>query len=322
MDSSNLPRPLVPFKPPFWCRHPMLQTVIASQKFRKSGGSAMEDLATPIIFDCGDGIRLKGSYSRHPNSQGIFIFLHGWEGSENSTYVVSSSRYLYNLGYSIFRLNFRDHGDTHHLNETIFHAVRLSENYQAVRQAAKLEAGPSYIVGFSLGGNFALRLSRQLADYPIPNLEHVFSISPVIDPWEASPLIDKNPLIRQYFFKKWTTSLRKKEAAFPDLYDFAELLECKFIMDITDKFLPKYTEFEDKQTYFTSYAINPADLTDCKVDISIIMAKDDPIVPYSSLNELELSPRVKKIICDYGGHNGFFKTLRGPTWYDLSLIHI
>ena len=61
------------FKPPVWLRPAMVQTVIASQKFRKSGVHAMESCAREVILDCGadettqdcsgDAVRLMGSFS-------------------------------------------------------------------------------------------------------------------------------------------------------------------------------------------------------------------------------------------------------------------
>jgi predicted alpha/beta-fold hydrolase len=85
--------------------------------------------------------------------------LHGWEGSVDSTYLQRCGRSLYRHGYDIFRLNFRDHGDSHHLNSGIFYAVLLEEVYQAVIQAAEFaRGGPVFMIGFSLGGNFVLRI--------------------------------------------------------------------------------------------------------------------------------------------------------------------
>ena len=306
-----------PFTPPFWMRPALVQTLIASMKFRKRGQHEMETQSNAMIFDCDDGVRLQGSYAYNSNNRALVIFLHGWEGSENSTYVMSCARYMYDRGCSVVRLNYRDHGDTHALNAAPFHAQRLTEVQNAVEQAAGLSNGaPVYVVGFSLGGNFALRIASRLKDSPIEGLKHIVSISPVIDPWEASPLVDENPLIRRYFYKKWTTSMKKKQAAFPDLYDFSGVAQIKTVMGLTDMFLPAYTEFKDAAAYFNSYRIKPEDLLDCPVDVSVVMAKDDPVIPSEDVATLKTDERVKLVMTDHGGHNGFFTSLLGPTWYD------
>ena len=306
-----------PFKPPFWLRPSLVQTALASFKYRKRGKNPMIDAAVPKMLHCEDGVRLKGSYSRHPQNKALVIFLHGWEGSQDSTYVVACGRHMYNQGASIFRMNYRDHGDTHALNKGIFLSTHFNEVFDAVKQAAELADGaPVYIVGFSLGGNFSLRVARSLRDLTIKNLEHIFAISPVVDPWAAAPMVDVNPIYRRYFLKKWTASLRKKESIFPELYDFEPELKRNRVLAITEKVIPRYSDYPDMESYFNAYRVDPHDLKTCPVPISIITAEDDGIIPPDDIFKLDLNHNARRIIHKYGGHNGFFQSLTGPTWYD------
>lgn len=318
-----LPQGVAAFNPPLGLRHQLVQTILASLKFRKRGPNPMVDAGEDVILDCEDGVRLKGSYSRHPENKALVIFLHGWEGSQDSTYVVSAGRHLYARGASVFRLNYRDHGDTHDLNEGLFYSTLFNEVFDAVKQAAKRAQGaPVYIVGFSLGGNFALRIARSLRDLSIQNLKHIFAISPVIDPWSAAPLVDLNPLYQRYFLKKWTRSLRKKQALFPHLYDFTNILSQRTVLGITEKLLPAYSEFSDMKSYFDSYRVDKRDLENCPVPLSLISAADDGMIPIQNLLGLKLNHRARRIIHAHGGHNGFFQSLKGPTWYDDYIEHI
>lgn len=295
----------------------MVQTILASQKFRKSGTHIMEHSARDIVLDCGEGVRLQGAFSKHVDNRGMIILLHGWEGSQNSTYVMAHARFMYDQGYSIFRLNYRDHGDTHHLNEDIFHSARFDEVFGAVKAAIPLaEGAPVSIIGFSLGGNFALRIARASQAEPLPEIAHIFAVSPVIDPLRAAPTVDVNPLIRRYFVKKWTTSLVKKQAAFPARYDFGDLKRFRTVNALSAHFLPKYTPFPTEAEYFNAYRIWPDDLADCTVPLSIIMAADDPVLPAEDVLALRLNTKTALYYLPHGGHNGFFETLRGPTWYD------
>ncbi len=295
----------------------MAQTILASRKFRRRAAAHIQESAKKEILDCGDGIRLQGSLTEHPDPKGLFYFFHGWEGSEDSTYVLSCARFVYELGYSVFRLNFRDHGDTHHLNRDLFHSARLSEVENAFRQvASRVGDLPVYLVGFSLGGNFALRVVKSCSNKPVTNLKHVFAISPVIDPLRSSPIIDENKLIQRYFHKKWTASMAKKQAAFPGVYDFTEVLAERTVMGMSDVFIRSYSEFESADEYFHAYGIQDDDLIDTRVRTSIVMSNDDPVLNASDVMKLNLSSQVTRIMLDHGGHNGFFQSLRGPTWYD------
>ena len=135
-----------PFKPPFWLKPSFVQTALASFKYRKRGKNAMVDAAVPKLLHCEDDVRLMGSYSRNPQNKALVIFLHGWEGSQDSTYVVACGRRMYNQGASVFRMNYRDHGDTHALNEGIFLSTNFNEVFDAVKQAAELADGaPVYL---------------------------------------------------------------------------------------------------------------------------------------------------------------------------------
>ena len=63
-------------------------------------------------------------------------------------------------GFEVVRLNLRDHGATHHLNRELFHSCRLPEVVGAVRALALRFPGmPLVLAGFSLGGNFMLRVA-------------------------------------------------------------------------------------------------------------------------------------------------------------------
>jgi predicted alpha/beta-fold hydrolase len=230
---------------------------------------------------------------------------------------------MYARGASVFRLNYRDHGDSHDLNEGLFFSTRFNEVFDAVRQAARLGDGaPVYIVGFSLGGNFSLRIARSLRDLSIRDLKHIFAISPVVDPWGAAPLVDINWLYRRYFLKKWTRSLRKKQALYPHLYDFDAMLKEKRVLGITQKLLPKYSDYPDMESYFNAYRVDPHDLENCPVPISIITSSDDGMIPEEDILKLHLNDNAQSIIHRYGGHNGFFQSLTGPTWYDDYISNI
>ena len=171
-------------------------------------------------------------------------------------------------------------------------------------------------MGFSLGGNFALRVAREMKINPIANMAHIFAVSAVVDPVRAAPVCDENPFIRHYFLKKWRTSLYKKQAAFPDLYDFSDLADYKTVMGLSERVVPEYTPYETLADYFNDYRLWRDDLLDLNFPVTLISSDDDPVVPAAHLDDLRFGENVHDIRLPYGGHNGFFNTLRGPSWYD------
>lgn len=310
------------FSPPFYLKSAFAQTLLASSSVRKWGRSSMLDAAREVILNPIEDIRLQGFYSPQTNRQakGLVMLLHGWEGSANSAYILGTGKFLHNNGLSVFRLNYRDHGETHHLNPGLFYAVLLDEVFHAVRQVSDYESElPFYLVGFSLGGNFALRIARKCAGNPIPNLSRVVSISPVLDPEKSTHAIDRFRPIRKYFHKKWMRSLQKKQQRFPERYDFSDVFMLETVSGMTDLMIERYSDYGSASDYFRHYALLGDALRDIPVPTTIITAKDDPIIPVEDFYGLALNPHIDLIIHRYGGHNGFLETLSGRAWYERKM---
>ena len=132
---------VIDFAPSGWLANAHFQSIVPSLSLRRPllAKRSKELLAASDnrIIECGDGVRLLGHYSSQAAAgkapaKEVVILLHGWEGSAESIYVLSLGSHLFSLGYDIFRLNFRDHGPSHHLNEEIFHSCRLDEVVGAV----------------------------------------------------------------------------------------------------------------------------------------------------------------------------------------------
>jgi len=181
---------------------------------------------------------------------------------------------------------------------------------------------PFYLVGFSMGGNFALRIGRKCAENPIDNLSHIVSISPVLDPEKSTYAIDDVPLLRYYFLRKWQRSLKKKQASFPDLYDFSMVLALDTVAEMTDVMIDRYSDYENARAYFRDYAVLDDALVDVPVPTTIVTAKDDPIIPVDDFYHLKLNFLTDLIIHRYGGHNGFIESISGRAWYERKMIEV
>ena len=313
------------FKPAWYLRNGHVQTILASSHFRAWGKNRMRRAAREVVLTTDDGTRLLGQYSGHNsgNALGDVVLLHGWEGSADSTYIVCTGNALYEKGYNIFRLNFRDHGDSHHLNEGIFYAVLLEEVFQAVREMCRRAKNrPVFLIGFSLGGNFALRIARRMKLNPIDNLRHVAAISPVLNPASSTARVDQFPFIRNYFLKKWLQSLRKKQRLFPDRYDFTQVQPLGSVLAVTEYLLKRFSDFQSAREYFSEYTLLNDSLRELPVETTIITAADDPIIPVEDFHQLELNELTRLSIHAFGGHNGFIDGIFFKSWYEDALAAI
>lgn len=313
------------FIPPFCIRAPHVQAILASSKVRTWGRNPMVDAEEEMILDAGDGARLQGYFSPQVSgrSRGLVILLHGWEGSAESSYILSTGRYFYRHAYDTFRLNFRDHGDSHHLNEGLFLGTLIDEVFNVVKAVARMGEGENaYIIGFSMGGNFALRIARRCSREPIENLKHVACVSPALDPYKSTLAVDNDRLFLWYFMKKWRRSLLKKQGYFPARYDFTDVLRMGKCMEMTDVLIARYTDFSDSRDYFRRYTLLNDSLEEIGVPTTMITSADDTVIPIEDFHQLKLNDLTSLIIHRYGGHNGFIDSLLLNTWYDKRILQI
>ncbi len=313
------------YRPPWMLRSALLQTVLASRKIRTWGTATVRRRAREIILDVDEGVRLQGFLSSHSkeNKRGTAVVIHGWEGSAESAYVLCLARRLYDQGFDVCRLNLRDHGNTHHLNQGLFYATRIEETYQAVKRIAALSGpDPLYLVGFSMGGNFALRIGLACARKPIPQLRHIAAISPVLNPDKSTTVVDHFPMIRRYFMRKWKRSLKKKQRLFAGAYDFSQALNEGTIRQMSVLLIEKYSHFSSLTDYFAAYTLTHNALQALPVPATIITAQDDPIVPVEDFYGLKLNDASRLIVHRFGGHSGFIEDLTLTAWHERRLSNL
>jgi predicted alpha/beta-fold hydrolase len=318
------------FKPPVWMRSPHLQSLLVSlpvrRRFVERRAAVLLKASQEHLLDCGDGVTLQSFHSSPVGqaggrSAGIVVLVHGWEGSSDSLYMLSLAQTLFNAGYVVVRLNLRDHGSTHHLNRDIFHSCLLPEVVGAVKRVEEMYAGKRlHLAGVSLGGNFMLRVAARAGEVGL-NIGRVVAISPVLDPVETLHALETGlALYHWYFIRKWNRSLVKKQAAWPDYYDFAEFLRLTSLRDKTAEMVARFTQFASLDDYLNGYSITGDRLATLSSPATIITAEDDPIIPARGLERLVPSPYLKVTLTRHGGHCGFFDTLSGPTWLEKRLV--
>ena len=304
------------YRPPRWLRNPHVQSVLSSMPLRRAAGlrelRRLGAQTTEHIITVEDGVRLQGFHTRLPGreapTQGLVLLLHGWEGSSESSYMRHTAAQLLARGFEVFRLNFRDHGDTHHLNEGLFHSCRLGEVVQAAAEVSRrFPARPMLAAGYSLGGNFALRLALAAPGAGIP-LVHAAAVCPAIDPSAVMRTLESGqPFYHWYFMKKWRRSLSIKRALFPQQHDFDDSILAKDMRSLTHWLVERHTTMGGVEEYFDGYAVAGDRLAGLQVPVSVLAAADDPVIPVEGFPRLALPAHSILEIADFGGHCGFLE---------------
>lgn len=305
-----------------------VQSLLASSGLRRAAARMrfpdLHGASSEAILDCGNGVQLQGFHSVQsalPQARGLAVLLHGWEGSVQSSYLLVSAGRLLAAGFDVFRLHFRDHGDTHHLNEGLFHSCRIDEVVGAVR-AVQQRYTPrrTVLAGFSLGGNFALRVALRAPAAGI-QIAHAFAVCPPLDPAASLRQIEIAPwMYERYFIAKWVESLKRKQALFPQRYDFAAWLKKPTLRDLTARMVAGYTDYPSLEDYFNGYSIAGDRLSGLSVPATIVTSNDDPVIPVGDYHGLRLPGCAEMILTDHGGHCGFIEDWRLKSWIEDLLV--
>lgn len=312
----RMPERYVNFTPPLSLRSGHLQSLLGSSGLRRrvvlKRAVALQAASEVWTLDGGDGIRLQGLYAPQKSvSKGLAVLLHGWEGNVNSNYMLGTGARLFAEGFDVFRLNFRDHGDTHHLNDGIFHSCRIDEVVQALHDLQqRLGAQRWRLGGYSLGGNFSLRVGLRANPAGL-DLGRIVAVCPVIDPANAMHAMEQGVrFYERYFERKWSRSLESKRLAFPDLYGSENWHTIRGLRERTHYLATRHAGFESADEYFEGYSIAAGRLAELPVPATVLTAADDPIVPVRDFHELPENPALELLISRYGGHCSFLKNWR------------
>lgn len=287
-----------------------------SKHFRK--------LASQKVIPAGNGIRLSAVYNNQQQfNSPVVVLLHGWLGCSDSLYLITLGDFLFEQGFHVVRLNLRDHGKSHHLNEKIFHSCRIQEVINACIHIQHEFDQPISLIGFSLGANFALRINAFTTPKQL-ELNSTISFCPVIDPNSTLEALENSLLVyRNYFMQRWKVSFYQKSEVFPHLFSKEIFNQCKTLTQATEVLATRYAGFENLNSYLNGYSIAGERLTTLHAPADVVFAKDDPIIPWQDQSKLARSKYLNIHITEHGGHCGFLEPGLTSPWIDqFSLLHL
>ena len=264
------------------------------------------------------------SYEHQPAipARGQIVFLHGLEGSADAGYIRSFTATALQFGFAAHRMNFRTCGGTEALCRTMYHSGLTSDTAYVLQQIRRRTNSPLFLVGFSLGGNVALKLTGELGKNEL--LAGPVAVSPPIDLAACVKAIDRpgNIVYARRFLDRLRSRIRRKIALSPGSYS-AEFLDSVYsIWDFDNRFTAPLFGFGRAANYYaTQSAINYA--SQIRTPTLLIAAKDDPLVPFEIFRHpaIERNEAIEVLAPDYGGHIGFLSRRQPRFWVDLNAMN-
>lgn len=259
------------------------------------------------MFETEPGVKVLA----HENRNGgrgpapTLVILHGLASSSTAPYVRRLTQAALSKGYQVIRPNIRNCGGTEHLSPTLYHSGLTSDLRYIVEELAP---APLFIVGFSMGGNIALKLAGEWSDKAPCHVHGICGISVPIRLGDCSREIGRprNSVYEGRFLHMLRRTLHRKQELMPERYGSFSADHIRSIYEFDDQITAPAFGFAGADDYYdkTSAA---AFLPRVRVPTLLIQAKDDPFIPAGAFNDpvFEHNPNLTLLCTKHGGHAAF-----------------
>jgi predicted alpha/beta-fold hydrolase len=297
-----------PFSPGLWLRNGHTMTVYAWARRRSFARLPSPERRlfrvaadTEVAADC----YWQPDRTRRP----LLLALHGLESSSEAHYMRGLAAEALARGWSAVLLNQRNCGGTEHLTPGLYHSGLTADPRAVLSELAGIDGVTRVgIVGYSLGGNLAVKLAGELGNDSSLPVGAAVAVSPTIDLERCVRAIERraNYPYQWNFVRNLRGRMRRKARAWPTSFDLAPLGGIWTIRRFDDVYTAPHHGFAGASDYY--YNASAMRVVDrIRIPTLILTAKDDPFVPPEQFLEPPVStnPDITVRIEPFGGHCGF-----------------
>jgi predicted alpha/beta-fold hydrolase len=307
---------LQPFHP--LCRNRHLLTILGNFWPRRLDLSQFP--ADSRIVETGPGVRvLVMTQKPRYEQKGQLVLVHGLEGSSDSGYKKSMAQHALEAGYAVHRFNMRSCGGSEHLTVSSYHAGQTSDLEFVVRMLREECGVPTFLIGFSLGGNVVLKLAGELGNAAAGLIDGICAVSTPIDLGACVERLAhrENFLYESRFLRRLKQRVRDRARRAPEMQSANGLDRIRTVYEFDDAYTAKFFGFGTADNYYgTQSAKNFLDAI--RVPALVVQAKDDPLIPFHVFDHpaFRTNPNLTLIATDHGGHLGFVSRGKPRFWLD------
>ncbi len=246
-------------------------------------------------------------------ARGTLLAIHGLGGSAESGYMRRIAREAHARGWAVARLNLRNCGGTEALAATLYNAGQ-SGDADAALAAIDAEGlpRPHALVGFSLGGNIALRYGGLSG--AACRADAIVGVNPPVDLAACIEAIERrgNAIYHSYFTRSLRAHLRRIRRVRPIAGPKASTV--RGIRSFDDVFTAPDGGYPSAAEYYRAASAGPT-LSGLRRPAMILSAADDPFVPIGMFDAHRAdSPQLSFAHPRTGGHCGYWASAKPRFW--------
>ncbi|MBI1354139.1 MAG: alpha/beta fold hydrolase [Acidobacteria bacterium] len=243
------------------------------------------------------------------------LMVHGLTACSEARYMLSLAQRALESGFNTVRLNVRNCGGTEHLCPTLYHSGLTVDLRAAVEQ---LSDEPLYVLGFSMGGNMALKLAGEWGESPPAHVRGVCGVSVPIRLDLCSRRIGefRNRVYEVRFLRQLRATLALKKRLQPEIFAQIDGARSSSIWDFDHQVTAPAFGFQSAADYYAR-ASSAGFLERIRLPTLLIEAEDDPFIPwsvYAGDPAFGRNPYVHLAATRHGGHVAFLSS-QGPRFW-------
>jgi len=271
-----------------------------------------------IQINLGKGDKLSCQLSLSPNANEkseTVLLLHGLGGNQNSRYLVRMAEKLYDKGHRVLRINLRNCGSGLWLSQLPYCAANSEDLMKVIGVINTLYPGKKpHVVGYSLGGNIALKWAGELGFQANRFVSQVISVCSPIDlnACIQEIMLTSNMLYHRYYLQNVLEQAAPwvKDNKISSLYQF------------DDSIIAPCWGYKSANDYYQKSS-SKAFISGIRCPCQLLFSEDDPFVPLRDLRGVVIPKSTRVWTTEYGGHLGYVGSpfrKEGVQWLDGQII--
>ena len=308
-ESERLPAWARPYRP--WRGGGDFQTIVG-----RYWRVALDEARWPArlrYFDTEQGVRVLAKV-QDQGGERTLLAVHGLTSCTEARYMLSLAALALERGWNVIRLNVRNCGGTEALCPTLYHSGLTVDLRHVVDELAPR---PLYLLGFSMGGNMALKLAGEWGDAPPAHVRGVCGISVPIRLADCSRRIGerRNLVYEKRFLRQLHATLALKKSLMPEPFASIDGVSAASIWDFDDRVTAPAFGFAGAADYYARASASGF-LGSVRVPSLLIQAEDDPFIPFSVFEDGVFSSngKVTLLRARTGGHVAFLSRSGHRFW--------